>query len=169
MRWLWLFDGRVDLTRGRVERARTSATLTSLEARLLTRLAEPAPHMVDRATLRHDVWGYGPRVHTQALEQAVRRLRCKLEHDPSAPRHLLTEHGVGYRLWLGERPPAVAPADRFVGRAAELRALDHWLDQPEPTLLTVVGAGGVGKSRLVRQWAHERGEQLEIVPLGDDP
>ncbi len=53
-------------------------------------------------------------------------------------------------------PPLPTPATPFMGRAAELTAMSQQLDQPDCRLLTVVGAGGVGKTRLALQVASLR-------------
>jgi two-component system KDP operon response regulator KdpE len=49
------------------------------------------------------VWGLAYQGETHYLRVYVARLRRKLEVDPSRPRHLLTQSGVGYRL-VGDEP-----------------------------------------------------------------
>jgi len=93
----------IDLDRGVVEGSCYSATLTSTELRLLVYLAVRPGQPVGRDELYTQVWGYGPGVRSRALDATVRRLRAKLESDPSRPRYLLTEHGVGYRLVVDAR------------------------------------------------------------------
>jgi DNA-binding response OmpR family regulator len=44
------------------------------------------------------VWGYTSALDTGTVTVHVRRLRTKIEDDPSVPRHLETVFGVGYRL-----------------------------------------------------------------------
>jgi DNA-binding response OmpR family regulator len=44
------------------------------------------------------VWGYAAAVDTGTVTVHVRRLRAKIERDPSRPAHLQTVWGVGYRL-----------------------------------------------------------------------
>jgi DNA-binding response OmpR family regulator len=44
------------------------------------------------------VWGYSSAVDTGTVTVHVRRLRAKIESDPSRPKHLQTVWGVGYRL-----------------------------------------------------------------------
>lgn len=46
--------------------------------------------------------------------------------------------------------------DPFVGREAERRAIHTWLDEPTTRLVTLLGMGGVGKSRLALEVARER-------------
>ena len=153
--------GVVDLAGRRVVRGGAKARLTALEARLLGALARIAPETAARGDLLREVWGYGPQVRTEALEQAVRRVRVKIEADPRQPRTLLTEHGVGYRLVLAP-PRRALPAERdgFVGRAAELAALAQWVASDPRRLITIQGVGGMGKTRLAlafaRRWSGER-------------
>ena len=90
------------------------------------------------------------------VDLTLSRLRRKLELDPGAPRHLLTIHGEGYRLDVGEPTPpepAEAPAVRpgtpgLLGRADALRHLADWL-AGEGRWLTICGPGGVGKTALL--------------------
>jgi DNA-binding response OmpR family regulator len=59
-----------------------------------------AAHLVTRvglAQLMTGVWGPGYERRTNYLRFHMARLRGKLEGDPAHPRHLLTEHGMGYR------------------------------------------------------------------------
>ncbi|MCB9007330.1 MAG: tetratricopeptide repeat protein [Ardenticatenaceae bacterium] len=55
-----------------------------------------------------------------------------------------------------QQPPLPTPASPFVGRDAELAAISQQLDQPNCRFLTVVGPGGVGKTRLALQVAALR-------------
>ena len=78
--------------------------LTPKEVELLRFLATRPGEVCDRAKLLSEVWGYGYLGTTRTLDQTVARLRKKIEDEPSSPVHLLTVHGVGYRLLLdGER------------------------------------------------------------------
>ena len=43
------------------------------------------------------VWGHG-QFSTRTLDTHVARLRKKIEPDPAKPRHIVTVHGIGYRL-----------------------------------------------------------------------
>ena len=53
--------------------------------------------MFGRDQLMSRVWGYEAALDTGTVTVHVRRLREKIEDDPSAPRHLQTVWGVGYR------------------------------------------------------------------------
>lgn len=72
--------------------------LTTREVALLTYLAERPGELVTRTELLTRVWGYAPTVASRAADNTMRRLRTKLERDPSTPEHLLTVHGEGYRF-----------------------------------------------------------------------
>lgn len=121
---------------------------------LASRLGQAVP----RAELFAAAWP-GARVVDDALTQAIRRARVALDDDPRDPRRLLTVPRVGYRLV--EAAPEVEPAaegpEGLVGRRAELAALGALL-AGGARLVTVLGTGGVGKTRLVRQfWVEARG------------
>ena len=76
----------------------TRVTLTPKEYRLLQLLAQHAGNVVTHQFLLKEVWG-SPHLHdTHYLRIFVRKLRQKIEADPTQPRILLTELGVGYRL-----------------------------------------------------------------------
>ncbi len=71
--------------------------LTPTEWRLLQVLLRRPGQLVGSAQLLADVWGPGFQNRTNYLRFHMARLRRKLEEDPSRPRHLLTEPGMGYR------------------------------------------------------------------------
>jgi two-component system, OmpR family, KDP operon response regulator KdpE len=76
----------------------TRVTLTPKEYRLLQLLAQHAGNVVTHQYLLKEVWG-SPHMHdTHYLRIFVRKLRQKIEQDPTQPQILLTELGVGYRL-----------------------------------------------------------------------
>jgi DNA-binding response OmpR family regulator len=74
--------------------------LTKLETRLLQILMANAGHVVNTDRLLTHVWGHRGSGDRQLLKQLVHRLRQKLEEDPAAPRHLRTESGAGYALYV---------------------------------------------------------------------
>ena len=93
-----LEDLRVDLSARRVERDGVPLHLTPTEFNLLARLVRSAGRVVTHRQLLTDVWGTEFTEHTHYLRLYMGQLRAKIERDPSEPRHLLTETGVGYRL-----------------------------------------------------------------------
>lgn len=72
--------------------------LTSGENRLLSALLDRHGQAVSRAELTPLVTGRKARVFERAIDNAVSRLRRKLELDPNAPKLIITERGGGYRL-----------------------------------------------------------------------
>jgi two-component system, OmpR family, KDP operon response regulator KdpE len=88
----------VDLAAQRVQRDGQAVHLTPTEFKLLARLVRSAGQVVTHRQLLVDVWGAEFITHTHYLRLYMGQLRAKLEDDPSEPRRLLTEPGVGYRL-----------------------------------------------------------------------
>jgi len=72
--------------------------LRPTEFRLLYHLIENAGWVVPHETLLAKVWGYEYREEVHYLRLYVTYLRQKIEPDPSKPRYILTERGVGYRF-----------------------------------------------------------------------
>jgi DNA-binding response OmpR family regulator len=79
-------------------RAGSEIQLTAKEFELLWFLASHPRHVFSRDQLMSRVWGYEAAVDTGTVTVHMRRLREKIEADPSRPRHLHTIWGVGYRL-----------------------------------------------------------------------
>ncbi|MGM9488536.1 two-component system response regulator KdpE [Ideonella sp. YS5] len=89
---------RVDLARRHVERAGEVLHLTPIEYRLLTHLAAQPDRVITHRQLLKAVWGPGHAEDTHYVRVHMANLRKKIEADPSLPRHLVTEAGVGYRF-----------------------------------------------------------------------
>jgi DNA-binding response OmpR family regulator len=90
----------VDLDAFEVRRAGAVHALSPKEAQMLRLLHENLGKAVSRERFLAEVWD-GVVVGTRTIDTHVLNLRTKLEVDPQRPRHLLTVHGVGYRLVLG--------------------------------------------------------------------
>jgi two-component system KDP operon response regulator KdpE len=95
-------DVVIDLGKRWVERAGQPVHLTPREFNLLARLVRQAGQVVTHRQLLADVWGPDCTEHTHYLRLYMGQLRAKLEDDSAAPKHLLTEPGVGYRLVEGD-------------------------------------------------------------------
>ena len=93
-----LDDLQVDLETYEVQSKGEVLHLTPTEFKLLARLVRSAGRVVTHRQLLMDVWGAEFTEHTHYLRLYMAQLRAKIERDPSEPRHLLTETGVGYRL-----------------------------------------------------------------------
>jgi len=89
---------RIDLLRRQVFRDGQELHLTPTEYKLLATLVRHAGKVVTHRQLLHDVWGVNYVEQTHYLRVYMAQLRHKLEPDPTRPRFLRTEPGVGYRL-----------------------------------------------------------------------
>jgi two-component system KDP operon response regulator KdpE len=91
-------DFAVDLVAKRVRRGGNNVRLTPTEWHLLEVLIRHPGRLISQKQLLQEVWG--PSYHTQSnyLRVYMAQLRRKLEADPSNPRHLITEPGMGYRF-----------------------------------------------------------------------
>lgn len=75
-------------------------TLTAKELKLLQFFHAHAGEVLSRDRLLNEVWGYNYYGTTRTLDQVIVQLRKKLGENADEPSHLLTVHGVGYRLVL---------------------------------------------------------------------
>lgn len=73
-------------------------SLTKTEFRLLCELAASPGRVLSREQLLERVWDYGWFGDARIVDVHVRRLRTKVEPEPSEPRHVLTVRGLGYKL-----------------------------------------------------------------------
>jgi two-component system, OmpR family, KDP operon response regulator KdpE len=88
----------VDLVSAAVMLDGRQVSLTRQEYRLLHLLAARLGLVVTHQQLIKDIWGDSSPDYVQYLRTLIRRLREKLEVDPSQPKLLISESGVGYRL-----------------------------------------------------------------------
>jgi two-component system, OmpR family, response regulator VicR len=72
--------------------------LTHREFAILQYLAERRTQIVSRDELLSKVWSYEDLPITRSVDQAIMRLRKKIEHDPRSPRFIHSVHGHGYCL-----------------------------------------------------------------------
>lgn len=91
---------RIDLARHTVSRDGEPVKLTPTEWHLLQVLVTNAGRLVTQTQLLKEVWGPAYGRETNYLRVYVGQLRRKLEAVPAAPRHLITEPGMGYRFEL---------------------------------------------------------------------
>ncbi|MEL6346211.1 MAG: winged helix-turn-helix domain-containing protein, partial [Myxococcota bacterium] len=125
--------------------------LTAKEVAVLRYLEAHSNRTVSRDELQTEVWGYAPDVISRAVDNTIRRLRQKIELDSSAPEHVVTVFGEGYRLSgaAAAAPPQTRPS--FFGRADALAAIREAF-QRGARLVTLTGPGGIGKTRLSQEW-----------------
>jgi DNA-binding response OmpR family regulator len=93
-------DVVVDFRGFEASKGGTLLKLTPKEFGALRLLAARAGEVVTRDELLHEVWEYSSLPTTRTVDNHIAALRGKLEDDASEPRHLLTVHGVGYKLVL---------------------------------------------------------------------
>jgi DNA-binding response OmpR family regulator len=92
--------GDVELSPGAgiVRRSGVPVALTKTEFNLLCELAEHQGLVLSREQLLERVWGYDYFGDTRLVDAHIRRLRTKIERDPSDPTIIHTVRGLGYRL-----------------------------------------------------------------------
>lgn len=89
---------RIDALRRQVFRDEDEVHLTPTEYKLLATLVRHAGRVLTHRQLLQEVWGANYTGQTHYLRVYMAQLRHKLERDPTRPRILITEPGVGYRL-----------------------------------------------------------------------
>ena len=92
----------VDAIRRQVFRGKEEVHLTPTEYKLLLTLLRHAGQVLTHRQLLREVWGANYVEQTHYLRVYMAQLRHKLERDPTRPRLLLTEPGIGYRLREGD-------------------------------------------------------------------
>lgn len=90
----------IDLTRRTAIAPDAELHFTPLEYRVLESLARQSGMIVTQRQLISEAWGPDKLGDTRSLRVCIKNLRQKIEPDPSRPKYLLTEAGVGYRLVL---------------------------------------------------------------------
>ena len=93
-----LGDVKIDLQKQLITKNGEAVHLTKLENRLLFALIVERGKILTQRYLIQQVWGSSYVEHPHYLRMYMARLRQKLESDPSDPKFLLTENGIGYRL-----------------------------------------------------------------------
>jgi DNA-binding response OmpR family regulator len=81
-----------------LRRGETVTELTAKEVKLLQIFHAHAGEVLSRDKLLNEVWGYNYYGTTRTLDQVVVQLRRKLGDNGGQPKHLVTVHGVGYKL-----------------------------------------------------------------------
>ena len=91
-------DVFVDFTCFDARKAGQVLKLSRKEFGVLRLLTARAGQVVTRNEMLDEVWGHECYPTTRTVDNHIASLRSKLEDDPSKPRHLITIHGVGYKL-----------------------------------------------------------------------
>jgi len=90
----------IDPKKFQIRRGKAVDELSAKELNLLKLFYDHPGEVLSRDNLLTEVWGYHYYGTTRTLDQCIVQLRKKLGDDGHQPRHLLTVHGVGYRLVL---------------------------------------------------------------------
>jgi two-component system response regulator VicR len=88
----------IDMNRYEARKNGTALDLTLREFELLKYLAEREDRVFSREQLLEEVWGYEYYGDIRTVDVTVRRLREKLEDDPSDPQYIMTKRGIGYHF-----------------------------------------------------------------------
>lgn len=90
----------IDPKKFELKRGKLSEELTAKELKLLQLFHAHPGEVFSRDKLLNEVWGYSYYGTTRTLDQVIVQLRKKLGDSADHPKHLLTVHGVGYKLTL---------------------------------------------------------------------
>lgn len=165
----------IDLEGRQLLQGGQNVRLSRTEWTLLELLIGHAGRVVTHRMLSQSVWGDGYSDDNTTLRVAIGRLRKKLKDDPANPQYLLTEPGIGYyfsllnqeqdtplQLLAGKsvpkrypQSPTSIPSQRtsFIGREEEITHLKDLLCRLDVRIVTLIGPGGSGKTRLSLQVA----------------
>lgn len=91
-------DFTFDLEGRRLMRGQRPVHLSPTEFKLLATLARHADEVVTTNTLLKETWGSAYRMRSGYVRVYMHSLRHKIEDDPTRPKHLVNESGLGYRL-----------------------------------------------------------------------
>jgi DNA-binding response OmpR family regulator len=93
-------QAKIDPKAFQIARGETTEELTARELKLLQFLHAHPGEVLSRDRLLNEVWGYNYYGTTRTLDQVIVQIRKKLGDSGDQPKHLLTVHGVGYKLVL---------------------------------------------------------------------
>lgn len=88
----------IDFRRYEARKGDKTLEMTRKEFGVLRLLASRPGEVVTRDEMLNEVWGFENYPTTRTVDNHIATLRAKVENNPSEPRHLLTVHGVGYKL-----------------------------------------------------------------------
>lgn len=104
----------INLVRHEVRKEGVLVELKPKEFELLKLMATNPGKVFSRDYLLEQLWGYDYMGDTRTVDVHMRRLRQKIEDNPSEPRQLKTVHGVGYKFHYDEENEAAARRDKAV-------------------------------------------------------
>lgn len=89
---------KIDFEKRRVFLSTEEIHLTPIEFKLMTLMAKYAGRVLTHKFILNEIWGTFSGNDTQSLRVFMANIRRKIEKDPTQPRYILTEVGVGYRM-----------------------------------------------------------------------
>ena len=90
----------IDFAAYTVTRGGKQVAMTPKEIDIVKYLWKHQNETVSRDQLLTEVWGYDDSVSTRTVDNFILKLRQKIEKDPANPHHIITIHGVGYKMLL---------------------------------------------------------------------
>jgi two-component system KDP operon response regulator KdpE len=105
VRRLSIGEGTIDLEARVITTTGRETRLTPTECGILEHLAAHLNQTVPRNELVRTLWGSDPQKGAHSLRLFIRRLRQKLEPDPTRPQYLVTDPAIGYRLQIPVQGP----------------------------------------------------------------
>jgi len=90
----------IDFSTYSASRNGKSIDMTPKEFEILKFLWQHANQTVSRDQLLTNVWGYDESISSRTVDNFILKLRQKIETTPANPRHIITLHGIGYKLIL---------------------------------------------------------------------
>ena len=97
LKHLTIGEAEIDLTKGRVVRGDKEGVLGHYEIEILRLLAANRDQPVERNDILKEIWGFVDPTN-RTVDNHVVSLRRKIEQDAKHPEHILTVHGIGYKL-----------------------------------------------------------------------
>ena len=95
----WKFESlTIDMVSHVVKKNSEIVRLTATEFSLLTLLAKNSGRVLTHQFIRREIWGPGYAQQTQYLRVFIAQIRKKIEDNPSKPKFIITESGIGYRF-----------------------------------------------------------------------
>jgi two-component system KDP operon response regulator KdpE len=88
----------IDLLSHTVKKSNEIIKITATEFNLLSLFVKNEGRVLTHQYILKEIWGVGAQTETQYLRVFVGTLRKKIEENPNAPEHIITESGVGYRF-----------------------------------------------------------------------
>ncbi len=165
-------DLQIDFKALKLTRAGRAVYISRTEWKLLELLVRHMGKIVSHDILHRAIWGDTNYKESSNLRCYIHRLRSKLEENPDQPQYLVSESGVGY-VFLPDRhrtenvalaAPLISlpvPLTSFIGWAGEVERVKSLLQTPDVRLVSLVGPGGAGKTRLGLRVASQLGESFE--------